>query len=313
MLQSLKLAGGSLSSQAAFNLGDWLSVNPLQPSRFMEACLIRAANKTFVGFEEMHEELVQLSLHRHLSQICSKVGVPGWDTDAFCTNLVKGKRCVDLPHAGQNSNELYRIQCNYNNGELKGSLQKQIYKALSARSSCVWADVIRHKVNLILPAEFKLEQLGCSQFNLFHKQFLSMNTKIRTSVFKTYINSWATSARMQERRVLPCIFGCDTCRDDLQHYLLCPPLWAIVCASATHPPPRVMWDLSPRERLCLLAPTPLGMRMLAVASRGYHTIKLGHREKVEAAIASGDFAAIHSCLFDCVRDCWVQIGPGGQS
>ena len=275
----------------------------------MHACLIRAANKTFVGFEDMHGELVQLAMLRRLNEVCLRVGVPGWDSDAICTNLMRAKMGDVLQHTSQVKNDICNISRSYDNGELKGSLQKHIYKILTPNPKCQWHDVLKHKVNLLLSEEYQLEHFNQSQLRVFHKQFKSMHSQVRTSVFKTLISSWSTSARMHEKRVLPCIFGCDVGRDDLQHYLCCPALWAIVCASSPSPPPRVLWDLSPRERLCLLAPTPLGLKMLAVASRGYHTIKLGHREKIELAITTKEFSAIHSCLFESVRDFWVQIGP----
>ena len=92
----------------------------------MHACLIRAANKTFVGFEDMHGELVQLAMLRRLNEVCLRVGVPGWDSDAICTNLMRAKMGDVLQHTSQVENHICNISRSYDNGELKGSLQKHI-------------------------------------------------------------------------------------------------------------------------------------------------------------------------------------------
>ena len=42
-----------------------------------------------------------------------------------------------------------------------------------------------------------------------------------TCVVKTWANAWATSHRMHEEIVLPCLFGCSQ-TDSLQHYLFLP-------------------------------------------------------------------------------------------
>ena len=50
-----------------------------------------------------------------------------------------------------------------------------------------------------------------------------------SAIIKTWANAWATSSRMHEADVLPCIFGCGCGEvDSLEHYLSCDPLWTIV-------------------------------------------------------------------------------------
>ncbi len=46
-------------------------------------------------------------------------------------------------------------------------------------------------------------------------------------VLKTWVNSWATSYRMHEPKLLPCVFGCPAGKDQLSHYVMCPILFAL--------------------------------------------------------------------------------------
>jgi hypothetical protein len=58
----------------------------------LNACLLRAANKTFTGHEEQHRSLIALALeHSNCGSFNSpnvRAGIPpGWDSPAFCSNL----------------------------------------------------------------------------------------------------------------------------------------------------------------------------------------------------------------------------------
>ena len=46
-------------------------------------------------------------------------------------------------------------------------------------------------------------------------------------IIKTWSNGWATSSRYHEGLVLPCLFGCNSCSDSLEHYLHCTHLLAM--------------------------------------------------------------------------------------
>ena len=47
-----------------------------------------------------------------------------------------------------------------------------------------------------------------------------------TKVIKTWLNGWATSHRMHEDIVLPCVLGCSVGSDSLNHYVNCPHMYA---------------------------------------------------------------------------------------
>ena len=112
----------------------------------------------------------------------------------------------------------------------------------------------------------------------------------KTCLFKTLINSWATSYRYGESVLLPCLFGCTEGTDDLEQYLCCEPMWTCAVNAASLPTPFLL--LSPIERLCMVNRCPESIKLLGVAFRGYHSVRLGLRYVIDPCIASGDFAEV---------------------
>ena len=46
-------------------------------------------------------------------------------------------------------------------------------------------------------------------------------------VVKSWLNGWATSHRMHEDCVLPCVLGCSDGIDSMSHYVHCPHMYAV--------------------------------------------------------------------------------------
>ena len=79
ILQALSLAGNSMTCEAAFRLLDFVGVSPTRPSVFMEASMIRAAYKTFVGWEGMHTALsLKAEDCSNLANAFTNMIPPGW-------------------------------------------------------------------------------------------------------------------------------------------------------------------------------------------------------------------------------------------
>merc|ERR1739848_304557 len=87
-------------------------------------------------------------------------------------------------------------------------------------------------------------------------------------LWKTWTGSWTTSFRMHEQNKLTCSLGCRDSDDSLLHYLHCPVLWQIVGETVQQVPPHTL-----SERLCLMMPSQVRFRMLALAFQGYHHLK----------------------------------------
>ena len=144
-----------------------------------------------------------------------------------------------------------------------------------------------------------------SHLQEFVKSFKSCPSSVQTSVFQTLINSWSTTHRYHEVVRWPCIFECKDCKDELKHYLSCPPMWTLAVSAASLP--SAFLSLSPCDRLCLFSNSVCGMRLLAVASRGYHALKFGHREVIERGIANQDFAELSLICTRVCSDAWRHI------
>ena len=64
-------------------------------------------------------------------------------------------------------------------------------------------------------------------------------------VLKCWCNSWATSCRCGDEKMLPCAFGCASCHDELEHYLQCSHLLALwrFLAGDVSDNPLIRWAL----------------------------------------------------------------------
>jgi len=88
-------------------------------------------------------------------------------------------------------------------------------------------------------------------------------------VLKGWVNGWATSHRYKnvERKVLPCLFGCMSCSDSLNHYLICPHLFALwsFLIEGTPDDPLIRWGL--------LHPSKIQFHVVACIFSGYHAVR----------------------------------------
>ena len=94
-------------------------------------------------------------------------------------------------------------------------------------------------------------------------------------VLKGWCNGWATSSRFHEDILLPCLFGCRGCNDDLHHYMQCPilyALWSFLAGGAS---------ADPLERWGLIRPNPGTFNYIACVYAGYHAVRRGFRAQAE--------------------------------
>jgi len=250
ILQSLKLAGNSMNASCAYKLKAWFDVDPLRPSIYMEACMIRAAWKTFQGCEDMHKKLEEkASLSLSLPQACAgslpSALPPGWDSRAFCSNLHDACHYKGLRYAAECKAGLSRVYYHWKAGNGNLSLQKEIYNVLckTVDGAHVWTELINDKLGILVGEAYNNKIFLRSDLVEFINGFRKCPSSCQTSIFKTLINSWATTYRFNENNKLPCIFGCTDAKDELQHYLCCPPMWTIAASSASLP--TVYLSLSP--------------------------------------------------------------------
>jgi len=328
-----------MSADVAYNLKAWFGLEPLRPSVYMEASMLRAAFKTFCGHEAMHQRLEEVALlNMSLPQAGLSAIPPGWDSTAICSNLYHASKFKGMKLASKAKVPLTKSVYEWRCGKGSGSLQKRIYDVLHRCSGDSWVRFINDKMKVLLDPghickikEEKGNSSSCHQISSFilrrHslcpqnsgplppftdanlrdflKSFQSCPASVKTSVFKTLINSWSTTHRYHEMHLWPCIFGCEDCKDELTHYLNCDPMWTLAVSAASLPSSYL--SLSPSDRLCLFSNSVSGMRLLAVVSRGYHALKFGHREIIERCIANQEFAELNLIFIKICRDAWRHI------
>ena len=64
--------------------------------------------------------------------------------------------------------------------------------------------------------------------------------------------------------------------------------------------PECYTHADPLIKCCLVHPTPLWAKLIAVASRVYHAMKFVHREVIELCIDSQDFGLCLALLVNCL-------------
>ena len=118
---------------------------------------------------------------------------------------------------------------------------------------------------------------------------------VSCKVLKSWINGWATSSRYHEIKLLPCLFGCISCSDSMQHYMLCPHLFAlwVFLAGGASEDPLVRWGL--------LGPNKLTMHYISCIFSGYHAIR--HDLRSNPSFCFSNFINLYFCLSSCA-------GPG---
>ena len=85
----------------------------------------------------------------------------------------------------------------------------------------------------------------------------------------SWVNSWATSKRMHEATLLPCLFGCQDAIDCMTHYVHCPFWLYLLTRLLQQSPPSPL----PLTRIGLVDPTIDSLLAVACSFAGYHAVK----------------------------------------
>ena len=216
----------------------------------------------------------------------------GWDSNAFCTNLYFARKGLKLGF--DSSADLIcqafnppQVGTRTPNRATRKSVQSHFYDTLMGLEVCDWPQTIQNKIRpwvRDLPAGWHLTNRDCDALRA------TLSKEKVTScmcILKSIANVWTTSSRMHDDVRICCVLGCDD-SDSLAHYTSCETLWTIVTSCAGS---RTSWlHCSPLERLCLVDPDHVKVRLLTIAFHCYHSLKLGNRELIDSAIASGDYS-----------------------
>ncbi len=299
VIKCLRMAGNSLSFNTAFNLGELGGPCFTNLTLHLNACLLRAANKTFIGHAEQHNALVSLALDSFsfssFNSLNVEVGIPlGWDSPAFCSNLHTSRNLVGgaLPPLPRSSR---------GEDQIGGSLQARYYSRLhelQPNPTASWVLLLNaraEKINAYHGNE--------TQFSLSPDGYLELTRILklcgegtRNMAIKTLVNSWATSSRMGEKDKLDCLFCGHHKGDRLHHYLKCDPLWTLIVSCAGLGTEYL--GASALVRGGYISPSVVGCNLIACAFLVYHAIKLQHTEVAMDAIACGDFTVVTQLVLE---------------
>ena len=105
------MAANALDTEAVFNLIFWGWNTITRPANYMNACLLRAACRTLSDFDVMHCQLASLAREaRPIRELVNASVIPcGWDSDAFCTNLVGASKGESFCITANNKRDLIRL------------------------------------------------------------------------------------------------------------------------------------------------------------------------------------------------------------
>ena len=246
----------------------------------------------------MHWEAVRNAQPKNASCTQVRDSYPGGFSRAtkFAPNglsrNVCGKREFrDGPNGSQNPAEISRSK--------PPALQKEVFQVLAASIKNPWPKLINSKLQ-ILGAD--VCAMSAEEWHEFLVVFKNCPLSVKTCFLKTIINSWATSHRMSEGELLPCIFGCECCEDNLKHYLTCEPLWTLVVSACGLPASYL--GLPILDRLCLRNKSTYALKLLRVVYSVYHALKVGHRELITQCIANNHFEVIYELIIPISKETW---------
>jgi len=248
------------------------------------AALFRTAARTVCTWEAWATQLLTAA-HEHLpvGKVLNGWHYPDfWDSPPFAHNLkyayegfCKHKK---MKQAGSSLSEKLREKnlgvtpqpggAFYSEFKL---LQKEVYSVIFGT---LFPDTDSTSFNTIcseraekLFSPFDINADGMLQVDLATHTLKKAGGHIALKVLKTWLNGWATSHRMHEDPILPCLLGCRGQKDTLKHYIMCPHVYAIQRFLLTE----VSSD--PLVRFGIKYPSIHSMKISSCLFSAYHAVK----------------------------------------
>ena len=294
-----------LECNAIYDLGKFGSVKLLRIANYIRACMLRTAMTTVKGHLEMHNALKQAAVRGTVfaQWYSGCLRPPGWDSDAFATNLANASLGLGLGvdlHASSTSSLFIKLQTNAMNNSTSSnrkSRQAAFYDHLQSLSNfrCDWTKVLTKKLSFcetLLPLGWSLDEMLVDRVAVCLNK---LGIRTATALIKTWSNTWATSSRMHEDRRMSCIFGCQA-DDALEHYLVCDPLWTAVISNTFKRVELLYAD--PFTKLGMCENSSEWCQMMSVAFSCYHALKFSHMDDIRALLDNGHPSKVETRLFN---------------
>ena len=223
----------SLTREVTFNLHQWTDITFQDIRSMAAASQYRAATKTLSNWQPWMQRMKdELAEFLPLSSLASgSLQPPGWDTPPFAEALQEAaqgfpstsqlKDLMPLAIAKAHSEEALAAT-EGKHFHLQAAISRHLHEAAYPDTTF---DLTCKRLS---SPGLHLDQLCMDKAEL--QQFLkSLPPSIATPVFKTWMNAWATSSRMQNEPRL-CCFGCNDQPDQLSHCLC---LWPATASAVS--------------------------------------------------------------------------------
>ena len=273
----------------------------VRASHYLMSCRLRGASKTLVGYGDMHRDLVAKAVDgTTLSQgYCSDLRPPGWQANAFASNLhwaSLGEFHGYEAHAASIKAIFESVRAGGRATEgLTGrkSQQSVFYSHLQTLTPPDWFVTLERKLDSFVCLDEVEYTLTSDAVSVICPALSKLGARVSVAVVKSWANAWTTTTRMHEPLLLPCIFGCPNCKDELDHYLCCDPLWTAVISCSFKQ--TVLLQAGPFSKLGLGC-SSAWLQMLAIAFSCYHALKMSHLDEILSCLACGHLCQVHDRL-----------------
>ena len=295
----LGFATNSLCFDSVFTLDEFECLKFPRPTYSVCAARVRACTKTVKRFVEYSRHLQEMMVDCLPLALCfGECFSPGWDSLPFCIHLNSayngklGSGCCKVPDSS--ILELIRKFEAKPFARFQGVIYDNIYKHQLPNANH-WHGLIERRLNTFgLPnpnVEFFSSNLKATLASLSSK-----SRKGHSLMFvKTIVNSWSTSYRYHEPDRLPCIFGCEGCKDNLEHYLVCDVLWAAACSALVLDSGWL--NLSFPQRLGFPCPHINHIYLNTVMFKTYHCLRKDFCQMITLSVSDKDFSDIQGRTF----------------
>jgi len=278
------------------------------------AALFRTAAKTVCNWEDWSSQMLTAAReHLPVGKVEAGLHYPDfWDSPSFAHNLKSAfegfTKSNKFRQAGRNLTRKF-IEKNLGVAPRPGgaffsefkALQKTAYSELMGD---LFPDNATTSINTIcinraelMFRPFNIHADGMINVELAVNILRKVSGHIALKVIKTWLNGWATSHRMHEDTILPCLFGCKDYKDSLPHYIMCPKIFAFQ---------RYLFgDVSsdPLVRLGIKNPSIQSMQICSCLFSAYHAVK----GKVRAGRISVHTDAVTTTTLRVIWDAFANV------
>ena len=283
----LRMPPKCMSRQLCHSTAFCTEVNPICLSAYCFANMLRFAHSEAEYLLDLHAKTVarlQSDPRSEATPLCSI------DTPAISSN------CLDIPYGGINDPPIlvsllhafkltgpfsvFKDNCRIdpnrawlveyptiNFPKPYKSFQSSVLAALSVEFSVGSLSAELHgkaKTTLLNLAPF---EMPLEWFEELQTELMKQTPYIKVCWLKTITGAWCTSTRSAALHGRNCIFGCEDCRDELTHYLVCPILWQFGCATLGINEDSIGF----LDRIGVIHPTSDKFKLLAFSHALYHS------------------------------------------